>query len=314
MCSSHLSKVNYSYPDPVIKRYIDDLQGPPGYPDGKVRGKGGKIPLNIFLSQELQRMQNIILIVKKTFEDIIQAVEGQIIMTPQIVNSIDSLYDRRVPESWLYDSGRAEISWLKPSFNLWFSSFKERNNKLEEWMKGTRPKFFSLDNFFNPQGFLTSMKQEVVRVKKHNQKNRPGQIQENWSLDAVDYKIEVLPKSKDEKELESRRGPEGGGVWIKGLFIEGAQIKPDATITDAVGKTLIYNMPIVHVTAQSVGNVTSGKRNDDKKENEYSCPVYKYPKRTDQYIIFRIPLKCTGNNNEASKWKLGGVAILSSID
>lgn len=56
-------------------------------------------------------MQNILNIVKKTFQDIVEAVEGQIIMTPTIVDSIDSLFDLKVPRIWLYDSAAAEISW-----------------------------------------------------------------------------------------------------------------------------------------------------------------------------------------------------------
>lgn len=97
-------------------------------------------------------------------------------------------------------------------------------------------------------------------------------------MDAVDYKIEVLPKSKDMKELDSKKGPEGGGVWIEGLMIEGADTNKDAMLIEATGKSLIYPLPIVHVTAQSTGGA---KKSDEKKENEYDCPVYKYPRRTD---------------------------------
>ena len=36
----------------------------------------------------------------------------------------------------------------------------------------------------------------------------------------------------------------------------------------------------------------------------YSCPVYKYPKRTDRYLIFRVNLKSEGGNAGATR---GGV-------
>ena len=72
-------------------------------------------------------MNRVLYLVKKTFNDIIDAVDGTIIMTPQIVEAIDSIYDGKVPHFWLYDPSGAEISWLKPSFITWFDSLLLRN-------------------------------------------------------------------------------------------------------------------------------------------------------------------------------------------
>jgi len=69
----------------------------------------------------------VIYLVKKTFTDIIEAVDGTIIMTPNIVDAIDALFDGKVPKSWIYDTANTEISWLKPSFPLWFDSLLARN-------------------------------------------------------------------------------------------------------------------------------------------------------------------------------------------
>lgn len=59
-------------------------------------------------------------------------------------------------------------------------------------------------------------------------------------------------------------------------------------------------------------------KHDDKGEKStYSCPVYKYPKRNDKYLIFRVNLKCDsqgGSNiaklNAPLNWKLKGTALL----
>jgi dynein heavy chain len=40
----------------------------------------------------------VIYLVKKTFTDIIEAVDGTIIMTPNIVDAIDALFDGKVPK------------------------------------------------------------------------------------------------------------------------------------------------------------------------------------------------------------------------
>lgn len=65
--------------------------------------------------------------VRKVFEDTINAIDGQIIMTPDILDAINSIFDAKVPNTWLYDPSGAEISWLMPSLGSWFASLIERN-------------------------------------------------------------------------------------------------------------------------------------------------------------------------------------------
>jgi dynein heavy chain len=60
-------------------------------------------------------------------------------------------------------------------------------------------------------------------------------------------------------------------------------------------------LPLLHVTA-----INKKKSGDDK--SVYNCPVYKYPKRTDKYLIFRVNLN--SETDPPSKWKLKGVALL----
>lgn len=55
-------------------------------------------------------------------------------MTPQIVEAIDAIFDGKVPRFWLYDTSGTEISWLKPSFPLWFESLLKRNEQLTLWL------------------------------------------------------------------------------------------------------------------------------------------------------------------------------------
>lgn len=124
------------------------------------------VPLNIFLYQEIQRMQRVIGIVRKTLADTIDAIDGQIIMTPEILDAINAMFDAKVPNSWIYDPSGAEISWILPTLGAWYVSLLDRNKQLFEWHNTDRPKTFWLTGFFNPQGFLTGMKQEVTRMHK----------------------------------------------------------------------------------------------------------------------------------------------------
>ena len=64
-----------------------------------------------------------------------------------------------------------------------------------------------------------------------------------------------------------------------------------------------------------------------QQKHDYLCPVYKYPKRTDRYLIFSVSLRAeapalnepgakptrqanTGDLKPAYNWKLKGVALL----
>ena len=66
---------------------------------------------------------------------------------------------------------------------------------------------------------------------------------------------------------------------------------------------MFSDLPILYVTAKKKGGA------EGKSSNFYPCPVYKYPRRTDKYLIFRVPLQCDNIN----KWKQRGVALLCAI-
>lgn len=61
---------------------------------------GLRVPLNVFLYQEMTRFQKILISVRATMKNTILAVDGAIIMTPDIVSAIGSIFDLRVPRSW----------------------------------------------------------------------------------------------------------------------------------------------------------------------------------------------------------------------
>ena len=87
----------------------------------------------------------------------------------------------QVPNSWVWTPGADEFSWVLPTLGLWFSSFLERDAQFRTWLNTGRPLTFWLTGFFNPQGFLTAMKQEVTRMHKA----------QSWALDEVAYYTEV---------------------------------------------------------------------------------------------------------------------------
>ena len=287
---------------------------------------GLSVPLNIFLRQEMERFLLVLDIVRQMMNDIILAIEGSIIMTPELVNAIEAIYDVRVPTKWQYDPTGVEISWMIPTLGSWLKGLKDRYHQLNQWYTNGRPPSYWLTGFFNPQGFLTAMKQEVTRQQKGA-----------WSLDDVVYKTDVkqeIVKSEDGRLDPSARYPNiQDGVLIHGLYMEGAgwDIK-GGHIKDSEPKQLFFKFPMINVSATSTAPDTSGMPNqmprgrqeDKSKDNSsYECPVYKYTKRNDKYLIFRVKLKGEGSraNAQSNKqmtpkinWKLKGVCLLCSKD
>jgi dynein heavy chain len=56
--------------------------------------------MNIFLRQELDRMGKVLCTVRETLTDLKLAIEGTIIMSVTLRESLDAMYDARVPPSW----------------------------------------------------------------------------------------------------------------------------------------------------------------------------------------------------------------------
>lgn len=175
----------------------------------------------------------------------IDAIDGTISMTLEIVDSINAIFDFRVPSKWLYDPTGVEISWLTPSLAGWIKGLLDRHFQLSSWINKERPSSFWLTGFFNGQGFLTAMSQEVTRQKKAL----------NWSLDEVELASDVLKEviQGDDGRIEGKNVPvPAEGVHIHGLYLEGAGwSRGEKRLEDSQPKELFTQFPILHVTAIS---------------------------------------------------------------
>ncbi|CAF3386329.1 unnamed protein product [Rotaria sp. Silwood1] len=272
----------------VVYRQCDDMLSklPEDYIPHEVRAalqkQGTLQPLSIFLKQEVDRMQRVLTVVRSTLKDLKLAIDGTIIMNENLKDALDNIFDARVPATW------RKVSWDSATLGFWFSDLLDRNQQFFTWLFSGRPNVFWLTGFFNPQGFLTAMRQEITRNHK------------GWSLDNVVLANDVLKMLTKEEVTQ----PPAEGVYIYGLKIDGAAWRlsreKGGHLSDPPPKQLYSDLPVVHVYATNepkpLGNAY------------YVCPVYKKPRRTDLTYIFSLSLKI--NNNNPDFWCLRGVALL----
>ena len=104
---------------------------------------------------------------------------------------------------------------------------------------------------------------------------------------------------------EQVKGAPPEGVYVSGLSLDGATWDKGANcLAEAKPKVLFGDMPILFVTACSK---TAKKSSDLGPYGGFSCPVYKYVRRTDKYIIFSVVLP---SQQKPDHWVLRGVALL----
>lgn len=72
----------------------------------RLMSMGSLQPMNIFLRQEIDRMQRVIVLVRNTLSDLKLAIDGTIIMSENLRDALDCMYDARIPALWKKVRGR----------------------------------------------------------------------------------------------------------------------------------------------------------------------------------------------------------------
>ena len=280
-------------------------------------GTGLEVPLNNVLLQEIKDIQVILELVKKSLKDIKEAIAGTLLMTETITECIDALYLIKPPSIWMFDANGSEISWLSPNASSWFEGLKIRAERLREWLScsnDVRPPFF-LPGLLKPQGFLAAFRQEFFKLKKKS----PGNAKEfeKLALDQIDlsYAPDRLETDPTKLSRQAKAKDRMENILVYGLYIEGAIWgggSKEGYLDDDPNpnsRNTIIKFPVITVKGTII--------NENKAANvlgptnaSYSCPLYKYPKRTDKYLITDIKLKISGGDRDDKFWQRRGVALL----
>lgn len=281
----------------------------------RLRGSGGKpSPLQTFLRQEIEMFNKVIVRVRSTLENVLAAIKGEVVLTTELQQAMDAIFNAAVPRSWLYTPGGDEFSWLLSKLGGWMGSLVDRDNQLRTWLMDKEPAAYWLTGFFNPQGFMTAVKQQVARSHK-------------WALDVVEYNCSVTAVEK----LEQAVGGNKDGVLVYGLSLDGAawerakgmkglgpaaegggggrggsssggqqQTQEMGYLAELPPRIQYVSLPILWVSALEKGEY----KKQNKTRALYKCPLYKYPLRMDLYLIAMIDLP----------FRPGGMTMLEGED
>jgi len=211
--------------------------------------KGDENPLNVVLTQELQRYNVLLARVRRGLEQLEQGIKGLVVISPELEAVQGALRDGKVPLAW----GFAYFS-LKPLAN-WFEDLGDRYDFLTNWAQKTLPFHFWIGAFTYPTGFTTSLQQRYSRKG-----GAPP-------IDKLEF--DFVPVAKLPGEITEH--PKDG-AYVTGLYLEGAKWNLEKmTLCEPEVMQLACPMPVVHFKPI--------QKRPKALPNMYACPCYYYPKR-----------------------------------
>eukprot|EP00854_Cymbomonas_tetramitiformis_P005380 gene5380-6528_t len=240
--------------------------------------------LHVVLFQELERYNILLNRIRSQCAELQKGIKGLVVMSSDLDQIFDALANARIPPSW----NKAYPS-IKP-LGAWTRDLLQRTVDLQQWVEVGYPKVYWLSGFTYPTGFLTAVLQTTAR------KN-------SIPIDTLAWEFSII--NLDEKEITQ---PPKEGVYIKGMFLEGAGWDfENGCLMEPEPMELIVPMPIIHF-----------KPVENKKKSQkgiYLCPLYLYPVRTGsrERPSFMISIDLKSGNVDPDHWVKRGTALLLAL-
>nr|XP_014091747.2 dynein heavy chain 12, axonemal isoform X1 [Bactrocera oleae] len=239
--------------------------------------------MNTVLVQEMERFLKLQKEIRSSCRDLDMAIKGIVVMTPDLENVLNAIKLNRIPAKWLsksYPSLKTLSSYIQDLYR--------RLDWLQHWYAHGKPSTFWLSGFFFTQAFLTGAMQNFARKYK-------------IPIDTLTFDFEVLYE-------DSMKSAPADGVYINGLFLEGARWNLKENIIDEqLPKILIYTVPAIYFKPVEILKLLEGTR--------YKCPLYKTSERkgvlstTGHSTNYVIPILLK-TKVKASHWVKRSAALL----
>ncbi len=246
-------------------------------------------PYVIVSFQESDRMNILLGAIKRTLLELELGIAGSLNITDKMEVLANALNFNKVAPGWqalAYPSLKSLASWLPDLI--------ARTLQLTTWTTNVHLlKSTWLPGLFNPNSFLTAIKQVTARCKE-----LPLDFMTNRSFITNWHETSDLPAAHT-----------NGGVFIHGLYLEGAgweegKGQEEGYLADSKMKELFVALPIT--------NCFSVHINEMSWENMYHCPVFITSLRGATFV-FQTNVRLDTDDSEC-RWILAGAAILLSDD
>jgi dynein heavy chain len=254
--------------------------------------------MNTVLGQECIRYNKLLQEMRTTLPELLKALQGLVVMSNELEAMSTAMQMNVVPDNW---AAKAYPS-LKP-LSSWVQELWERVAFITNWIDNGIPVVFWVTGYYFPQAFFTGSLQNFARKYK-------------LPIDSVQFNFLLMDVPKD----EITKPPEDG-VYITGLYLEGARWNPEIkSLDDSRPKQLYTQLPIIHLDPE--------QNRKDPEGGIYRCPVYKELSRkgilsttghSTNFIMFiEIPSNKPDFINSSSQvdqsdWVLAGVAAFCSL-
>jgi dynein heavy chain len=250
---------------------------------------GSMNPLAIFLTHEMSKFNILLSSMKKMLLEMQRAIKGLVVMSAELDAAYANFLFQQVPAKW--GEGGVGYPSLKPLAS-WFKDFVERCSFMHLWLTTQPPSSFWIPAFFFPQGFLTSALQMYARKYQE-------------AIDLLTFTAHVKPFTG----LEDTPGPPEDGVYVHGMFVEGARFDAqEGSMAESNPGELFAPMFVVHLMPGDV--------NAARPAGLYECPFYKTNMRqgtlsttghsTNHVCNFDLPTSI-----DADHWIRRGAALIA---
>jgi dynein heavy chain, axonemal len=239
-------------------------------------------------------MNILIRVIVKSLKQLDQGMKGNLSISDNMELLKNSLANGQVPMVWqnkAYPSLRGLGSWLE--------NLTKRIEQLGKFEKSPEEdmKLVYINRLFNPQSFLTAIKQ--VKAKT-----------DTLDLDKLEIHTDIINKCVEDI---SQPPPKRDGAYIFGLFVEGARYDFNTRqLEDSFPRQMYSLLPVIH--ARAVYNHSSQIKKlgepHPSERNTYICPVYKTSTRLHQFV-FEAQFYTKRHQN---KWILAGVACILDVE